>query len=596
MLEFFLYLVSGLGYGLYFDLNPLETVLVVIVLVCASRGLLEKWAPNLCVRRFWQTWIRFASHQKTAVASVFLFALGIRAALLPLLPAPQPVVTDEFSHLLIADTLAHGRLTNPTHPLWEHFESIHEIQRPTYNSDYFPGQGAVLALGTLVGHPWIAAWLLSAAMCAALCWMLQAWVPPAWALSGGVLAVIRFGIASYWVNGYYGGCLAAAGGALALGAYPRLLRKQDASMSLLLGLGLVAIGYSRPFEGAVFAIPVLGGIAWALFKKRIPLWACAPAAGLALAGLLGLLVYSRAVTGDPLRPPYAVNQATYGWPMTLPWFHPPDVEFRHAELRRYYDYEKDVHTRGASLIAELQHSTLKAQTLWRFYIGPALSIPLIMLPAVWRNRRKRLLFLCAGLVLLATLIENGPVPHYAAPATACFLAILVLCFRQLCTKSRGPALAIAAPAIMLVILGVRIGLEKLDLPFTQDVNFQSWCCVKPGNPNKPRVVAALEKSGGKHLVMVKPKTDPANIFQWIYNAADIDASPIVWARDMGARSNQELLDYFRDRKVWLLDPNTDPPVLSPYLPSGDRGEPQIGVGAFPAKPDSHETPRPRPPA
>ena len=38
MLEFFLYLVFGLGYGLYFDLNPLETVLVAIVLVCALRG------------------------------------------------------------------------------------------------------------------------------------------------------------------------------------------------------------------------------------------------------------------------------------------------------------------------------------------------------------------------------------------------------------------------------------------------------------------------------------------------------------------------------------------------------------------------------
>ena len=44
----------------------------------------------------------------------------------------------------------------------------------------------------------------------------QAWVPPAWALFGATLAVFRFGIASYWVNGYYGGCLAALGGALLL--------------------------------------------------------------------------------------------------------------------------------------------------------------------------------------------------------------------------------------------------------------------------------------------------------------------------------------------------------------------------------------------
>jgi hypothetical protein len=560
MLELLVYLISGIGYGLYFDLNPLEVLLAALAIVGAVRG----WWPRFPMTRVWRVWSKLAYRRKTAVAAVFAFALLIRAALLPVLPAPDPVVTDEFSHLLIADTLAHGRLTNPTHPMWVHFESIHIIQKPTYNSDYFPGQGAVLALGKRIGHPWIAVWLLTAAMCASLCWMLQAWVPPAWALFGAMLAVFRFGIASYWVNGYYGGCLAALAGALALGAYPRLLRDPKVSTSFLFGLGVAIIGYTRPFEGLAVAVPAAVAIAIAMFRGKAPFWLGVPATAVVLGGVLGLLAYSKAVTGDPLKTPYAVNQATYGWPMTLPWFHPPEVQFRHEELRRYYDYEKDVLYRNRTPFDLLKNSTLKGQEIWRFYFGPALSIAFVMLPQVWRSRRLRLLWIAAALTVLAALIETGSSPHYAAAGTAAFLALLVECFRRLRGARR--QLVFLAPFIMLLILGVRVGLGAMHLPFTQKVNFQSWCCVKPGNPNKARILAILDSSDGKHLALVKSKTDPDNVLQWIYNDADIDASKVVWARDLGAEGNGALLEYFRDRKIWVVDPNVEPATILPYSP------------------------------
>jgi hypothetical protein len=563
MLEFVIYLISGIGYGFYFDLNPLETLLVAVAVLGVFRGWWPRF-PRFRVTRAWRAWTRLAYRRKTAVAAVFVFALLVRAASLPLLPAPDPVVTDEFSHLLIADTLAHGRLTNPTHPMWVHFESIHIIQKPTYNSDYFPGQGAVLALGKLMGHPWVAAWLLCAAMCAALCWMLQAWVPPAWALLGAMLAVFRFGIASYWVNGYYGGCLAALGGALVLGSYPRLLRKPEVSMSFLFGLGLAVIGYTRPFEGLAIAVPAAVGIAIAMLRRKTPAWVGVPATAVVLMAVAGLIAYSKAVTGDPLKTPYAVNQATYGWPMTLPWFHPPEVQFRHEELRRYYDYEKDVHDRNATPLAELKNSPLKAQEIWRFYFGPALSVGLITLPLVWQSLQLRLLLIASTLTVLAALIETGSSPHYAAAATGAFLAVLMECFRRLRTDHR--QLVFIAPVIMLLILGVRLGLGAIHLPFTQKVNFQSWCCVKPGNPNKGRILAILDRTDGRHLVLVKPKIDPNNVFQWIYNDADIDGSKVVWARDMGVEGNRALLEYFRDRKIWVVDPNVDPATILPYSP------------------------------
>lgn len=564
MLEFFLFLVGGIAYGFYFDLNPLETVLVAIVLLCVFRG----WFPAFDAGKTWRAWTRFAQRPRSSVALVFFLALALRCALLPVLPVPKPAITDEFSHLLLADTLAHGRLTNPTHPMWVHFESIHIIQQPTYNSDYFPGQGAVLALGRLAGHPWVASLVLCAGMCAACVWALQPWVPPGLALLAGMLAIFRFGIASYWVNGYYGGCLAALGGALAVGALPRLLKKPSLLPSVLLGAGIAVIGYTRPFEGLAIAVPITLLAMSAVMRGHLRFRFTIPAAAIVVAALGFLLVYNKAVTGDPLKTPYAVNQSTYGWPMALPWFHPPEPAFRHEELRRYYEYEKQVHDRNASLFGALKYSTTKAEEIWRFYFGPALSIPLVMLGALWRGGRLRLLLLMAGLTVLIALVETGNSPHYSASATVCFLGIEVECLRllqQYIYKGRpvGPQLSAAVPVIMVLIVAVRIGLGAFHLPYTQRVNYQSWCCVKSSREDKAQISARLEKIPGQHLVLVKPKSDPDNLFQWIYNSADIDGSKIVWARDMGQQGNEALLHYFHGRKVWLLDPNVEPARIIP---------------------------------
>ncbi len=161
-----------------------------------------------------------------SVAVVGFAVLLLRLAILPLCPIPHPFINDDFSFLLAADTFASGRLTNPTPAMWVHFESLHITMKPTYMSMYFPAQGLILAAGkVLAGRAWYGVLVMSALMCAGICWMLQAWLPPAWALLGGILAVLRLGLFSYWIDSYSGGgSIAALGGALVLGGLPRFMK------------------------------------------------------------------------------------------------------------------------------------------------------------------------------------------------------------------------------------------------------------------------------------------------------------------------------------------------------------------------------------
>jgi hypothetical protein len=165
-----------------------------------------------------------ARRQAMAMAAIIVVAIVLASIPTLIWSPPVPYVTDEFSYLLAADTLAHGRLSNPTPPMPEHFEFPNVLVRPTYASKYPLGQGAALALGqALFRLPIVGAWLTSALACVAIAWALRAVVPPKWALIGGLLAALH-PLVEWWNNCYWGGNVAMLGGALLFGAILRALQ------------------------------------------------------------------------------------------------------------------------------------------------------------------------------------------------------------------------------------------------------------------------------------------------------------------------------------------------------------------------------------
>ncbi len=541
LLEVLLFTLGGIWQAIRLDFNLLELALIGALWYAWRKG----WRPR---RIKWPS----LPHPALAAVGLALAFVALRLALIPVLRVPVPVVTDESSHLLLADTLLHGRAANPVHPFWPHFESLHILMKPHYVSDFFPSQALWLAAGRLLtGSAWSGVLAECLAFLLALYWMLRGWMPARWALFGVLLAGLRFSIGSYWINNYHGGFLPALGGALVAGAFARLVKKPSLAQGLVLGIGLAILASVRPVEGALYSLPLAAALAWRI-RHDWPALTLAAIPVLLTLGALGM--YFSRVTGSPFVTAYQVNQRTYGWPMTLAFFTPPKIKNENVELARYYDFELSEHERVDGPVHFVQYLTFRVQEYWRFFLGPALTVPLLMWKRVWRRRRMLLLGAAGG--FFAVMLEGGMSPHYLAPATAVLVAIVVECCRHL--RASRVYITKLLPATMVLVLTLRIGAQSLGLPYALEVNSQSWCCRVEGDRNKERIAAALAAIPGKHLVFVKTKTDEHNLFQWIYNEADIDASRIVWARDLGPERNAELIRYFAGRDVWLVDPNVNP--------------------------------------
>jgi hypothetical protein len=551
----YLPLGNPLGFGIS-DLL-IFTLAALLILLVLARTYLERPTRWLAQRSIW------------CLILLAVLPIILRLALLRVHPVPTPDTADDFSYLLLGDTLAHWRLANPVHPLHQFFEAVFILQEPSYSSMFPPGQGIVLAFGQIVfGSPWAGVVLSVAALCASSYWMLRGWTTPMWALIGSLLAVCEFGPLSQWMNSYWGGAVAASAGCLVFGSLPRLRggwRDRDAA---LLGAGLGVHMLTRPFESVLLALCVAMYFAPVIRQWRnlaqaalVTVLAASPAIALTL-------FHNHAVTGSWTTLPYALSRYQYGVPAAFTVQPNPEP---HRTLTREqaldYQAQRIVHGEGTDTAGSYFSRLVLRLRFYRFFFLTPLYLALPFFLAALRESRFQWILLSVIVFAMGTNFYPYFQPHYIAALTCVFLLITVTALERLSRWNKEIARTILFLAAAQFLFWYGVHLSASPRLVSALGPYETWDYINYGDlQGRFAINDRLAQAPGKQVVFVR--YGPRHLFdEWIHNAADPDASRVVYTADLGAGENQRLRQYYPDRTAWILEPDARPPRLTPYPPA-----------------------------
>jgi hypothetical protein len=462
---------------------------------------------------------------------------------------PQPTVHDEFAYLLEGDTFAHGRLTNPPHAMWQALETFGEIQQPTYQAKFPPGQGIALALGQVIWKPILGVWLSVAAGCAAITWLMLAFFDWRWALLGGLLTAISHG--AFWFSQtFWGGGVGMIGGALLAGAAVRLVRKPTVAIGIIAAIGVSVLAISRPFEGLIYTALIWLLALPSLWRSREFWKRVVPAMALLMVGVFAWMgYYNWRVTGSALEMPYVLYQKQYGVAPLMYWQKPsPPPTYRHAVMQNFYQQEWDEYQRQMSWRGFFREGARKLYHLAKGYVQPPVMIigMLVGCFMIFRSTAARWsVIMWIGVPVIVMFCTPWMWPPYMAMLMG-FRDLLLLVGLWTMWQRRTKFLPLGKWLVVCFVIAYVIVAIREDAAYARTV------------PNlfgsqRARQIAEWSKQPGKILVIVRysPAHDP--LLEEVYNDADIDDSKIVLARDMGSDGNRKLIDYFHDRTVLYWD-------------------------------------------
>lgn len=522
-------------------------------------------------RRVEAAFTAFANRRALAVATCAAVSMAPRLAVLRWLVPPEPIIPDEFSFILGAQTFALGRITNPAHPLWQHFESFHINLVPSYQTMYPPAPSLFLALGIAAGHnPWWGVWLSCGLMCAAICWALQPLIRPKYALLAGLYCAIKYGMFTQYGDSYWGGSVSALGAAVTLGSFARLVKTRRPVYTVPLAIGVALLANSRPFEGFLFAVPIAIALLIWIYRTRSYIRVLAPTAA-----LVGLVVFATAYynyrsTGSATLMPYIANYHQYhfvrpfiGTGMT------PEPHYRHYQMAKLFETWEGRPGKIAETRKGVEFLTAnKYKYYYAEHFAPLMLLALVGLGyALWSRRYGMLssTFLLVWVGLFA--VVWWPLSSYPAPLLVSFFGLAFLGLRYLRTlrfRSHKAGYYWARGFVLVLLVASLLSYHDR---FQFGKRLQ-WSFPIPWNIERERIIHQLEHSGGRHLLIVKYSRGLHAPYQeWVYNLPDIDREQVVFARSMGNAEDCRLMAYFSRRKIWYLYPDGAPwPQLVPVDP------------------------------
>ena len=514
------------------------------------------------IRKTVRCWQRGSQHQVLSIGACGILGCLLPAALGIFTDFPEPLGHDEHAYVLQADTFSQGRLTNPTHPLWLHFASPHILHEPTYCSKFPPGQGLVLAAGQwLGGHPAYGIWLGSGLFAASLCWMLQAWTRPRWATVGTLLMILNIGINSYWSQSYWGGMVAAAGGAFFFGGFRRTIKRPQVGSAVLMAVGVITLANTRPFEGAVVTVPAIVVFAYWMFWSGSlhsfseKMYRTVLPGGIVVGlGAASMLAYNYSTTGDFCTMPYTVyHQKYFSAPLFIFQQENQGIQFANARLKRVDETYPPREVRALDFFYA-PRGIIQKQTV--FLLGNIITVTLLFIPWMLSERWLRFAIISWALLIVIMSFANfhGAV-HYSAPTSCLVYLFVVEALRRIHILRRGesPSLRIKARYLLASLLALWVMWDGVAILRQLKHTPTAVPKVVEGQRfSRRQLMHHLSNLSGQHLVVVTYAQGYSVHDEWVYNQADIDQQKIVWAHARGTSANQKLRIHYDDRSAWRL--------------------------------------------